>query len=204
MYMTFRQMKADPARLQDALGLMEFVVGRLNDEHGGSFGYSMQVGGDPSLVALSSPWETLGRYQAMREAIATDPELQSAIRLASDLFTDAQDMIGKVLNPPGERGAFVEINTARIHMPAVAEAMAFCQEVVEFAEGKTGRPLGLIAGHTGDRSQIAFVAYGDSLDHLETLSDQVEGDADFQTFYKRSEDLIVAGSAERNYWQLLG
>ena len=131
MYMTFRQMKADPARLQDALGLMEFVVGRLNDEHGGSFGYSMQVGGDPSLVALSSPWETLGRYQAMREAIATDPELQSAIRLASDLFTDAQDMIGKVLNPPGERGAFVEINTARIHMPAVAEAMAFCQEVVK-------------------------------------------------------------------------
>ena len=204
MYMTFRQMKADPTRMQDALGILGFVVDRLNSEHGGNFGYSMQIGGDPSVVALSSPWETLGGYQAMREAMAGDAELQSAIRLATDLFADAQDMIGKVLNPPGERGAFAWIDTVRIHMPAVQEAMAFCMEVTEFAQDRMGRGLGLLSAYTGDRSQVAFVAYGSSLDDLEAINADLEADPEFHTFYKRSEDLIVAGSAERTIWQLLG
>lgn len=204
MFMTFRQMKADPARMQDALGLLDYVVGRLNSEHGGNFGYSMQIGGDPSVIALSSPWETLGGYQAMRAAILEDAEIQSAIRMSADMITDAQDLIGKVLNSPGERGQFAWIDTVRIHMPAAQEALAFCMEVTEFAEAQMGRGLGLINAYTGDRAQVAFVAYGSSLDDLEQANAGLEAEPEFQTYYKRSEDLIVPGSAERTIWQLLG
>lgn len=204
MYITFRQMKADPARMQDALALMDHVVGRLNDHHGAAFGYSLQIGGDPSVIALSSPWETLGDYQAMRDTIAADTEIQTAIRLGADLFSDAQDTIGKVLAPAGDRSAFTWIDTARIHLPAVQDALPFCMEAAQFVHAKTGREVGLISAYTGDRSQVAWVMHGSSMDDLESINADIESDEEFMAFYKRSEDLIVAGSAQRSIWQLLG
>lgn len=204
MYMTLRTMRLDPARIQDGIGLAGYVIDRLNTEHGGAFGYSMEVGGDPTAMAIAGRWESLADYDAMRAAMAGDAELQSAIRMAATLSTDAHDVIGQVLLPPGERGAFAEVNQVRIHMPAAHAAIEFALEVAEYAAGKIGREVGLVSAVTGDRSQIMFVAYGTSLDDLITADNELEGDAEYQGFYKRSEDLLVPGSLERHFWQSLG
>lgn len=204
MYMTSRTLHAHPTRLPDAMSFLGYVVDRLNSEHGASMGYSVQVGNDPTALAVTGPWETLGAYEAARASMAADGELQSAIRVAGELFTSAEDAIGQVLLPPGERGAVAETNGVKIHMPAAFAAIEFALEVSEFAARKLERPIGLMQAVTGDRSRLMFLAYGDDLDDLAQTDAELNADSEYQEFYKRSEGLMVPGTLERNFWQLLG
>ena len=204
MYMSSRVLHADPAKLPDAMSFIGYVVDRLNTEHGASFGYSVQIGNDPTAIGVTAPWETLGAYQEMRASMAGDQELQSAIRVGSELFTTAEDVIGQVLAPAGDRWAFAETTGALVHMPAAFEAIEFALEVAEYASGLMGRPIGVITAMTGDLSRIMWLGYGSDLDDLAQATATAEADAGYREFYKRSADLIVPGSAERNLWQLLG
>jgi len=201
--MTFRQMQADRARMEDAVSFAGYVVNKLNTDHGAAMRASVNIGGDPSAIALSGAWETLGDYEKMRATLMADAELQSAIRVGSGLFTNAADAIARVIKPTGQPGAIAVVNTANMHMPRVGEAVAFALEVADFVEGKTGNPAGVITAVTGDRSLLSWIGYSDSLDQLATDAETLEGSEDYLALFKRSEELFVPGSLTQGFWQFI-
>lgn len=203
MYMTFRRITAERSRVQDAIGFLSWVAERINSEHGGSYGVAVNVGGDPTALSLASPWATLGAYEKAREAIMTDTELQSGIRMATGLVTDAQDTIAQVLKAPGPRKKWAQVNTAAMNMSAVANAIGFALEVAEFVEAKTGTPTGVITSVTGNRSGLMWIAYADSLDEVAENGQKLETDPDYLAFFARSEALFMPSTLEQNLWQLL-
>lgn len=201
--MTFRNMTVAAGAMQDAMTFVQWATNRLNTEHGGSFGVSISVGGDPSAIAVASPWETLGAYEATRNAGMADEQLASAMRMSSGLFTSAQDTIGRVLRAPGDRGNYANVNTAMMHMPAMTDAVAFALEVAEFVSANHGTEVGVMNATTGPRAGIMWLSYADSLDELAQLGEGLEADEDYLSFFKRSSDLFVDGSLEQSIWQLL-
>ncbi len=203
MYQTFRNMTVDMSRMQDALGLITSARDRLNSEHGGNYAVSVAIGGDPSAVTLSSPFETLGQYGEMRAAAAQDPILQSIIRLGADVLTSAHDTIGQIVKAPAPRGAFVTVNLAMMHMPAVVDAIGFALEVAEFVEQKSGSAIGVMTAMTGNRAGLLWMGFSESLDQLATDQQKLETDPDYLAFFARSENLFVPGSLEQSIWQIL-
>jgi hypothetical protein len=203
MYQLFRNMTVDMTRLQDALEMMTAARDRLNSEHGGNYAVSIPIGGDPAAVSLSSAFETLGQYGAMRTAVSQDPVLQSIIRMGGGLVTSMQDTIAQIMKAPAPRGSFVTVNTAMMHMPAVVEAMGFAIEVADFVEKKTGSVTGVMAAMTGNRAGLAWVGFSESLDQLANDQQALETDPDYLAFFARSENLFVPGTLEQGIWQLL-
>jgi hypothetical protein len=111
MYMTFRMMHGDLARMPEAIELAVSARDHLNSEHGTRFAVSVNVGGDPTALSLSSPWEDLADYERVRAAVLTDPKLQSIIRMTSGMVSGTQDTIGQVLKAPSGRGSYAVVNT---------------------------------------------------------------------------------------------
>jgi hypothetical protein len=203
MYQLFRNMTVDMTRMQDALEMMTAARDRLNSEHGGNYAVSIPIGGDPAAVSLSSAFETLGQYGAMRTAVSQDPVLQSIIRMGGGLVTSMQDTIAQIMKAPAPRGSFVTVNTAMMHMPAVVEAMGFAIEVADFVEKKTGSVTGVMAAMTGNRAGLAWVGFSESLDQLANDQQALETDPDYLAFFARSENLFVPGTLEQGIWQIL-
>lgn len=203
MYMTFRQMHSEMARMSDAVALATAARDRLNDEHGARYAVSVNVGGDATALSLASPWNTLGDYERIRAAVAADDKLQSIIRMTAGVLRDVQDSIGQVVKPPSGRGSYAVVNTAMMHMPAVADAVPFAVEVADFVGGKLGRDVGVLAAMTGNRAGIMWLQYAESLDQVADEGQQLETDADYIEFFKRSEGLYVPGSLEQSIWQIV-
>jgi hypothetical protein len=203
MYQTFRNMTVDMARMQDAIELITGARDRLNSEHGGRYAVSVAVGGDPSAVSLSSPFDNLADYESLRAGVAADPVLQSIIRLAGGIITSAQDAIAQIIKPPAPRGQFADVNIASMHMPAVADAIGFAVEVADFVEQKTGNPVGVLTAVTGNRSGLMWLGFSESLDQLANDSQTLETDPEYLAFFARSESLFVPGTLEQSIWQIL-
>lgn len=203
MYQTFRNMTVNMARMQDAIGLITMARDRLNSEHGGNYAVSVAVGGDPSAVSLSSPFETLGQYETMRAAAAQDPVIQSVVRMSGDVLTSVQDTIGQIVKAPAPRGPFVTVNLAMMHMPAVVDSIAFALEVAEFAEQKNGSAVGVMTAMTGNRAGLLWIGFSESLDQLANDAQALETDPDYLAFFARSENLFVPGTLEQSIWQIL-
>ena len=203
MYMTFRQMQADVAHMQDALALATFARDRLNSEHGGHYGVSVNIGGDPSAISLASPWATLGEYERVRAAIASDDQLQMVIRMAAGYTSNMQDSIAQILKAPGDRGTYAQVNTVMMFMPAVADAIAFALEVAEFVDQKIDQNVGVLTAVTGNRAGLMWLGYSDSLDELAENGQTLETDPDYLAFFKSSEDKFVPGTLEQSIWQIL-
>jgi hypothetical protein len=203
MYQTFRRMTADMSRMQDAIGMITMARDRLNSEHGGRYAVSVAVGGDPAEVSLSSPFETLGQYETMRAAAAQDPVIQSIVRMGGDVLTSVQDSIAQIIKPPAPRGSFVTVNTAMMHMPAVVDAIGFAIEVADFVEKKNGNATGVMTAVTGNRAQLAWLGFSESLEQLGADLQTLETDPDYLAFFARSETLFVPGTLEQSIWQML-
>lgn len=204
MYMTFRNMRVqDASRMPDAIGMLQYIVERLNSEHGGNFAASMNVGGDPSALALASPWATLGAYEAARASLAADDELASAIRLATGMVTDVQDAIAKIIKPPGDRQNYATVNTVMMQLTAVTEAVPMALEVAEHVEQVSGNALGVLTAVTGNRAGLMWLGHSASMDDLADQADKLEADADYMAFFKRSETVFVPGTLEQSIWQML-
>lgn len=201
MYLTVRQLTAAAGRMEDAIGFAGYVANRLNSNHGGTARVSINIGGDPQAIAIAQRWDTLGDYGAMRESMQGDSELKSAIRLASELFTGAADSIGQIIKPAGEPGPFALLNTANMEMPRVADAIPFALEVAEFVEDFTGRGAGVVTSVTGDRSQLMWYGFNDSLEDIATAGQKLEMNEEYIGFFSRSADLFVSGSLMQSIWQ---
>jgi hypothetical protein len=203
MYMTFRMMHGDLARMPEAIELAVRARDHLNSEHGARFAVSANVGGDPAALSLSSPWEDLADYERVRAAVLTDPKLQSIIRMTSGMVSGTQDTIGQVLKAPSGRGAYAVVNTAMMHMPAVADAVPFAIEVAAFVDTKLDGDVGVLAAVSGNRAGIMWLRYADSLAQAVADGQVLESDTEYLDFFKRSESLYVPGSLEQAFWQIL-
>ncbi len=203
MYMTFRNMRSSLGQMQDAIGVTTWARDRLNSEHGGNYAVSVNVGGDPTAISISGAWATMADYEKSRAAAAADDGLQAVVRMASDMIVEVTDAITQVIRPPGDRGAIATVNTAMMHMPAVAEAIPFALEVSDYVKGKLGNDVGVMTAVTGNRAGLAWIGFSDSLDQAAQDGQAMESDPDYLAFFKRSEQLFVPGSLEQAYWQLL-
>ena len=203
MYMTFRMMRGDLARMPEAVELAVRARDHLNSEHGARYAVSVNVGGDPTALSLSSPWEDLADYEQVRAAVMTDAKLQSIIRMTTGLVSETQDTIGQVLKAPSGRGAYAVVNTAMMHLPAVAEAVPFAIEVAEFVDTKLDDEVGVLAAVSGNRAGIMWLRYADSLAQALEQGQMLETDSEYLDFFKRSESLYVPGSLEQAFWQIL-
>jgi hypothetical protein len=203
MYMQFRNMRADMGKMQDAVGVATWARDRLNSDHGGNYAVSLNIGGDPSAISLSGAFATMGDYEKLRAAVAGDEGLQAVIRMSSDMIVETRDTITQVLRPPGDRGAIATVNTAMMHMPAVAEAIPFALEVCDYVKAKLGNDTGVMTAVTGNRAGLAWMGFSDSLEQAANDGQAMESDPDYLAFFKRSENLFVPGSLEQSYWQLL-
>lgn len=132
-----------------------------------------------------------------------DPEIQGAIRMAADLMVSAQDTIGKIQVPPGDRSAYASINIAMMSVPNIAGAVGLALEISEYVKANHGTELGVITAITGPRAGLMWVNHGDSMAALGELGEALAGDATYMEFFKRSEGLFIDGSLEASIWQLL-
>lgn len=203
MYMTFRNMRADMGRMQDAIGVATWARDRLNSDHGGNFAVSINVGGDPTAIALAGAYATMADYEKLRAAIAGDEGLQAVIRMSSQMIVETRDAITQVIRPPGDRGTIATVNTAMMHMPAVSEAIPFALEVSDYVKAKLGNDVGVLTAVTGNRAGLAWIGYSDSLAQAAQDGQTMESDPDYLAFFKRSENLFVPGTLEQAFWQIL-
>lgn len=201
--MTMRRTHCAPGRLPEVIEAGLPLVEKINERFGVSLGASINIGGDPDLVGLSGAWETMGAYQDYRAALMADEELSAAGAAIGAMTNYTEDVIGRVLAPPGDAAAYSVLNQVRMHMPRIAEAIPFGLEICEMVEDKIGLKTGLIAATTGDRSVLAFVGRLGSLDEAAETAETLEADPEYLELFKRSEGLFVDGSLEQSLWQRL-
>jgi hypothetical protein len=204
MYVTIRTINVQLTRMPDALGVVGHVVGQINEKHGGTLGYSVMVGGDPTAISVVGTWETLGQFDQARTSWMADQEIASAMRMGAEMSTGMSDVIGQIVKPPGEPGPYALVNTAKMQLTAVGDALAFAVEVSEFIEGKTGTASGVITAFTGNQSEMFWVGYADDLQKIGSDNESLQADPDYMAFFKRSESLFVQNTLEQSIWQLLG
>lgn len=203
MYVTIRTINAQLSRVQDAVGVVSYVVGQINANHGGTLGIALPVGGDPSVINVHGNWETLDQFAKARASWMADPEIASAMRMGAEMVTGMQDTIGQVIKPPGDPAAMAVTNTAMMNLTQVVDAIAFAVEVSEYAQGITGRESGVVTAVTGNRSAMFWVSYANDMAEVENQGQALETDADYLAFFKRSEGLFAPNTLEQSIWQLL-
>ncbi len=129
------------------------AVDHINATQGTEFMVSTQVGGDALILGVSGRHETLGDFERVGLALATDEEFQAIVQSGDGLFADSiEDTIWKSRLNPGERSSYRLVSSANLILSRIAEAMTFAAEISTTVSGVLGRPVGLATAVTGDRS----------------------------------------------------
>lgn len=194
MYISARTVEAHNGKMNEALTIVSWVIGQINERHGGDMSASIEIGGNPNALHVTGRWESLGAYQATRAAYMADAEIMAAVNLASNVATMVQDRMAQILRAPGERAEFSAVNFAEMDLTAIVEAIPFVVEVAEKASSITGHETGVIRATTGLASTVAWVTFADSLQTLQDSDTKLNSDPEFLDFYKRSATCMVAGS----------
>jgi hypothetical protein len=139
----------------------------------------------------------------MRMAVMQDAERQSIIRNSGGIITSVQDTITQIIKPPGQRSTFAQVNVAMMHLPVVADSIAFAVEVAQYVDEQTGNTTGVMTAMTGNRAGLMWAGFSDSLDDLAANAQQLETDPHYIEFFARSEHLFVPGTLEQSIWQML-
>lgn len=190
--------------MPEALAVTAAAVGHINAKLGGAYSYAVNVGGDPNAIGIAASYEHLADYEKLRSSLAGDSELQELMASGAGLTAAVHDTISKVIVPAGQPAGWLSVDTARMHMPRVVEAITFGVEICEYVTKLTGRPVGFTNAVTGDRSRVFWGMYVDDVAQLEAIGDQTEGDAGYMELFARSAGLFVDGSLEASIWQRVG
>jgi len=203
MYRTSRLINGHAGQMQQRIALTLAVIQRANSKHGGQLSCSVQIGGDPGVILVGGAYEHLADYEKMRASMAGDSELQLMMAGAGTMSTSIQDTIARVIVPTGEPAGWVTANTARMHMPKVADAMMFGVEVAEYVKQLTGKQVGFSSVVTGDLSRVAWVMFAKDMAEIEAVEEQTQSDPGYMALFGRSEGLFVDGSLQASIWQRL-
>lgn len=194
MYISSRRVDAHNGKMGEALPIVSWVIGAINERHGGDMAASIEIGGNPNAISVTGTWESMGAYQAARASYLADAEIGGAINLAANVADMVEDRIAQVLRPPGERAEFSAVNFAEMDLTAIAEAIPFVLEVAEKASATTGMETGVVQARTGLASTVAWVTHADSLQTLQDSNDKLMADPEFLAFYARSATCMVPGT----------
>jgi len=188
--------------MPQAVNLVNYIVGLLNENHGGQFGAATQVAGDPAAIGVLGRYETLADYERMLGAVAADTEMQGAVQLAAHLFTnETADTLWNIRIPPDEPETYSNVSTSRITLTRINDAMVFAAEVASTVSSITGHGVGLATAATGDRSRIVWVGYNTSLAEMDGQSADLEADESYLDLFGRSEGLLIPNSLEQTIWR---
>jgi len=203
MYVTSRNLRAaSGGAMPQAVKLVNYIIGLLNGNHGGQYGASIQVGGDPTAIGVLGRFETLGDYERMLLALSTDSDIQDAFQMADHLLAPGTvDTIWSIRLPPGEPSTYSTVTSSRIQLASINEAMAFAAEVSATVSRITDRPVGMATAATGDRSRLVWVSAFDSMSDMDGTTADLEADEAYLDLFKRSEGLLVPNSLESTIWR---
>lgn len=207
MYLSTRILRASPAHMADAIGMVGFIVDRLNTEHGAALGASMNVGTESSTLAVAGTWEGLDDYQRVLTAMAADTEIQSAARLSDGLFDAArtEDHLYKIhVQPTGDPKPVIIANQASMRLTRVAEAVAFGVEVATTTTKISGVSAGFATAVTGRRSEVMWWSSVDTLADAGDVGDKLETDPGYVDLFTRSDGLYEESSLEQSLWVAVG
>jgi len=90
-----------------------------------------------------------------------------------------------------------------MQMENVTEAIPFALEVADVVKGITGNEVGVVTAVTGDRSQLMWVGFSDSLAAVGADNEKLESNADYIGLFKRSADTFVSGSLTQSFWRMI-
>lgn len=200
MYITSRIIKTT-GDMPTAIGFVQYVLGVLNDRHGGEFSAGVQIGGDPSVIGIVGRFEDLEAYGSVRASMMADDELAGAIRMAGHLIAEAQDTLWRVHIPAGEPEAYSTVTSVRINLTALTAASTYAAEVAATVSSISGIEVGLSTAVTGDRSRLNWVSFAPDLATIEEVGDKLEASSDYLDLFKQSEGLVVPSSLRATLWQ---
>ena len=166
------------------------MTASMNDQYGSSFGVSVEIGGSLNNLWISGFWQTLDEYQSFVDAYTADPKFQVAMGTVDSVMADGEDQIGMVLRAPGERKEFASMNTGRVKSTHLAQGIEFAVNAAELCSSITGNELGLVVPVTGDRFEINFVAYADSLQGLRDNDEQLGANEEYQAMFAASQEMF--------------
>jgi len=203
MYVTSRNLNAaSGAAMPQAIKIVNYIIGLLNDNHGGTYSASVQVGGDPTAIGVLGRFETLGAYEQMILALSADSDIQDAFQMADHLLAPGTvDTIWSIRIPPGERSNYSIVTSNRIQLASLNDAMTFAAEVSATVSRITDRPVGLATAATGDRSRLVWFSAFDSMSDMDATTADLEADEAYLDLFKRSAGLLVPNSLESTIWR---
>lgn len=194
MYVSAREIEAHQGKLADAITMVNWVVGQINEKHGGDMHVAIEVGGNPNAIWVTGVWESMADYEAMRASYMADEEIKGALGFAASVASMVEDRLAQVLRPPGDRAAYATLSMAKVDLTEISEAIPFCLEVAELASNITGHQTGLVRAITGDANDVLWFTFADSLATIQEADDKLMGDSSFMDLYKRSATVMVPGS----------
>lgn len=204
MFRSSRRLDGPVGHLQQRLALTMSVIERINSKHGGQMSCSVQLGGDPGAIFAIGSYEHLADYEKLRTSMAGDSELQMMMVGGLGMTTSVQDTISRVIVPSGEPKGWVTVNSARMHMPRVVEAMTMGVEIAEYVTKLTGKQVGFSTAMTGDLSRVLWSMFVDDMAEIEAVEDQTQNDPGYMELFARSAGVYVDGSLQAAIHQRFG
>ncbi len=204
MHVTSRIMRVAGGQTSEAVAMVQYLLGLLNDNLGAQFGASMMIGGDPSAINATGMWESMEQYETFRSAITENEEVTTAIRIGAHFFTDdMEDTMWQVHAAPGDADRYAIITGVHMDLARVRDALAFAADAAGVVSGITGRPVGVATAITGDISRLLWIGYVPDLSTLEANSQALQASEDYSDLFANAADLMVPGSFESNIWHNL-
>lgn len=201
MHVTSRIMRVTGGQTTEAVAVVQYLLGLLNNNLGAQFGASMMVGGDPNVINATGMWESMEQYETFRSAVTEDQEIATAIRIGAHFFTDdAEDTMWQVHSAPGDAERYAIITGVRMDLARVRDAMAFAADAAGVVSGITGKPVGVATAITGDISRLLWVGYAPDLSTLEANSQALQASEDYSDLFANGAEFLVPGSFESNIW----
>jgi len=190
MYVTGREVTVQNGRGPNAIGFASAVTASMNEQFGSMFAVSIEIGGPLNKLWITGFWQTLADYQTFVDGYMSDPKYQVAMGTADSVMADAQDQIGMVMRPPGERKEFAAMSTGRVKNTHLAQGVEFAVGAAELCSTITGTEFGLVVPVTGDRFEINFINYADSLQGLRDLDEQLMANEEYQSMFANSTEMF--------------
>jgi hypothetical protein len=197
-------MRVAGGQTSEAVAMVQYLLGLLNDNLDAQFSASMMIGGDPNAINATGMWESMEQYETFRSAVAEDPEVATAIRIGAHFFTDdVEDTMWQVHSAPGDAERYAIITGVRMNLARVRDALAFAADAAGVVSGITGKPVGVATAITGDISRLLWVGYAPDLSTLESNSQALQASEDYSDLFANAAELVVPGSFESNIWHNL-
>ena len=182
------------------------MVGKIRDAVSAAIGrpvyaWAVVAGAPVGSFALSTRLDGLGDLVDMQMQLAADEAYQKlAVKIGKVLAGPAETTLGQVIGTAGDVGepkAVTTVTTATMAAGHVSEALAWCNDMLEFSAGVTGLGTMLTTNSAGSFFDISFIGAADSGAAADEANTALIGDPGYMERLDAAGELFVDGSAMR-------